>query len=113
MKILYLRIFNLLDSQDGNQRASVIRATTDSPMSPPPLTSIAQPISRNNPIRLGGIYSGPKSLLDIFLSNEKSNKRPDFHGRSEGTVVKLYANLVKSENDRGSSRGEGGMEVEG
>lgn len=81
-------------------------------MSPPPLTSIAQPISRNNTSRSGGIYSGPKSLLDIVISNnEKSNKRPDFFGRSEGNVAKLYANL-KTDDTR-NSRGDAAMEVEG
>lgn len=100
-------MFDFADNTEGNQRASVIRATTDSPMSPPPLASIAQPVSRN-PLR----GSDSRSLLDIFLSTEKVNKRPDFNGRAtDGVVAKLYPNL-KSDNDRGP-RGDGGMEVDG
>ncbi|KAF2902099.1 hypothetical protein ILUMI_04087 [Ignelater luminosus] len=93
------------------QRASVIRATTDSPMSPPPLTSIAPPLSRTVLTnRSGGIYSTPRSLYDIFTSQDKVKHRPDFAGRTEdNSVAKLYPNL-KTENDRGP-RGEG-MEVE-
>ncbi|GLV34715.1 asunder [Carabus blaptoides fortunei] len=102
-----LRELDQIDNTDGNQRASVIRATTDSPMSPPPLASIAQPISRNL-LR----SSETRSLLDIFLSTEKVNKRSDFNGRvADGVIAKLYPNL-KNDNDRGS-RGDGGMEVDG
>lgn len=93
------------------QRASVIRATTDSPMSPPPLTSISVPLSRQTVSRNGGgIYSAPRSLLDIFQAQDKGKLRPDFVGRSPDVkVAKLYPNL-KVENDR-PPRGEG-MEVE-
>lgn len=92
------------------QRASVIRATTDSPMSPPPLASIVPPLSRTVIARNAGMYSAPKTLFDIFTAQDKTKARPDFCGRVSGeTVAKLYPNL-KSENDRGP-RGEA-MEVE-
>lgn len=93
------------------QRASVIRATTDSPMSPPPLASIAPPLSRAAVMRnSGGVYSSPKSLYDIFMAQEKTGSTPDFAGRANGEMVaNLYPDL-KIEIDRGP-RGEG-MEVE-
>lgn len=92
------------------QRASVIRATTDSPMSPPPLTTIPPPLSRTALTRTSDMYITPKSLYDIFSSQEKTKTRPDFCGRTSGeTVAKLYPNL-NLENDRGP-RGEC-MEVE-
>ncbi|KRT78896.1 hypothetical protein AMK59_6466, partial [Oryctes borbonicus] len=77
------------------QRASVIRATTDSPMSPPPLASISLPLSKQAVSRSsGGIYSAPRSLLDVFQSQDKSKLRPDFAGRTtDGKIAKLYPNL--------------------
>lgn len=79
-------------------------------MSPPPLASISLPLSRQTVPRTSGIYSAPRSLLDIFSSQDKSKLRPDFAGRSsENKVAKLYPNL-KTENDR-PLRGEA-MEVE-
>ncbi|KAK9885182.1 hypothetical protein WA026_010691 [Henosepilachna vigintioctopunctata] len=93
-------------SEIDTQRASVIRATTDSPMSPPPLASIAVSLTS----RSTGIYATPRSLLDIMNSQDKSKARPEFFGRSgDSLVAKLYPNL-KTENDRGP-RTEG-MEVE-
>lgn len=100
------------------QRASVIRATTDSPMSPPPLTSITPSststsvMSRSTTNRSsnGGIYSTQSKSLYDMLSQEKVKSRPDFSGRNpEHNVTKLYQNLV-IESDR-STRGEN-MEVE-
>lgn len=83
------------------QRASVIRATTDSPMSPPPLTSIATPLLKNVLTRPGGIYSTPRTLYDIFTAQDKSKHRPDFAGRTnDNSIAKLYPNL-KLDNDRG------------
>lgn len=100
----------LFKEPDG-QRASVIRATTDSPMSPPPLASIAAPLSRSTSNRSSGIYSTHRSLYDILsVSQEKTKTRPDFCGRSnDQPITKLYQNLVL-ETERGS-RGEN-MEVE-
>lgn len=90
-------------------RASVIRATTDSPMSPPPLASINPPVSKSGTSRSGGIYSAPRTLLDIFTSQEKVKSRPEFSGRtSGGAVAKLYANHKHADT---GSRGES-MEVE-
>lgn len=69
------------------QRASVIRATTDSPLSPPPQAQM--------PRTLG---SAP-SLLDIWLNRinvEQTRKKPDFAGRAntpEGGIARLYPNL--------------------
>lgn len=90
-------------------RASVIRATTDSPMSPPPLASIAPPLSRTAMNRSRGIYNTQRTLLEIFTaSQDKAKSRPEFAGRQgDGLVAKLYSNL-KSE-DRGPREG---MEIE-
>lgn len=76
------------------QRASVIRATTDSPMSPPPLTSIVPPLSRSVS-RSGSIYNTQRTLLEIFTaSQEKGKTRPEFAGRQgDSLVAKLYPNL--------------------
>ncbi|CAG9812633.1 unnamed protein product [Phaedon cochleariae] len=89
-------------------RASVIRATTDSPMSPPPLASIAPPLSRAGLNRSGGIYHAQRTLLEIFASHEKGKSRPEFAGRQGDSLVwKLYPNLKT--NDHGPREG---MEVE-
>lgn len=91
------------------QRASVIRATTDSPMSPPPLTTIAPPLARSSRSS-NGVYTTSKSLLDIFTGQqEKVKSRPEFEGRlGDSLIAKLYPNLKV--DDRGP-RGEA-MEVE-
>lgn len=96
------------------QRASVIRATTDSPMSPPPLASIGPSPLQRTAARNATIYAAaaapPKTLFDIFTVAEKTKTRPDFFGRAGGDLVaKLYPSL-KGEGDRGA-RGEA-MEVE-
>ncbi|KAJ8945263.1 hypothetical protein NQ318_016685 [Aromia moschata] len=89
-------------------RASVIRATTDSPMSPPPLASIAPPLSRAALSRSGSIYNTQRTLLEIFTSQDKGKSRPEFVGRQgDSLAAKLYPNL-KTE-DRGPREG---MEVE-
>lgn len=92
-------------------RASVIRATTDSPMSPPPLTSINPPTNnKSSSSRSGGIYSAPRTLLDLFTGQEKVKFRPDFSGRVPGSnVAKLYANNKHTDS---GPRGDGGIEVE-
>ncbi|EFA08805.1 protein asunder [Tribolium castaneum] len=96
-------------SDSDAPRASVIRATTDSPMSPPPLTSINPPVAKSGTSRSGGIYSAPRTLLDIFTSQEKVKSRPEFSGRlAGGAVAKLYANHKYADS---GSRGES-MEVE-
>lgn len=83
-------------------RASVIRATTDSPMSPPPLSNFTPRPSANS----AGAFSTPKTLYDVFASQTKGKTRPDFNGRITG--VKLYANCKSADNNPR----EGGMEVE-
>ncbi|KAB0793824.1 hypothetical protein PPYR_13444 [Photinus pyralis] len=95
-----LRELDQMAKSDSDVRASVIRATTDSPMSPPPLASIASPMARNNQNRAGGIYATKRSLYDIFMAQDKSKTRLDFAGRTGDNVAKLYPNL-KIENDRG------------
>ncbi|RZF33651.1 hypothetical protein LSTR_LSTR007029 [Laodelphax striatellus] len=81
-----------LGGGDGTHRASVIRATTDSPMSPPPLM---QPNNRGR----------HRTLLEIFVARQKAedakNKRPEFYGRQHpnrtlpggGSIYELYPNL--------------------
>ncbi|XP_014611908.1 PREDICTED: protein asunder homolog isoform X1 [Polistes canadensis] len=80
--------------EDGTARASVIRATTDSPMSPPASTSI----SLGKQLHKGNHHT-PKTLLDIWLQRSTpKEKKPDFHGRinSDGSKAKLYPNLKES-----------------
>lgn len=73
---------------DITQRATVIRATTDSPLSPPLQSNRARPY--------------PRSLLDIWIAKTTKPKRPDFVGRitaeplPRGSLAKLYPNLKDS-----------------
>lgn len=87
-------------SDSDVQRASVIRATTDSPMSPPPLTSIAPTVSKHaSSSKSSGLYN-KKSLLDIVMAQEKVKTRPEFAGRQgDSLTFKLYSNLKT--DDRG------------
>lgn len=67
-------------------RINVIRATTDSPMSPPMSASIS--LNKQS-------YKG-KSLLDIWMERSvPKNPKPEFQGRlnSDGPIAKLYRNL--------------------
>ncbi|XP_044731997.1 protein asunder isoform X2 [Chrysoperla carnea] len=108
-----LRELDQLDVPDQLARASVIRATTDSPMSPPPLTSISTNGTKNTSrTSSSSIYGGPKSFLDIFLGMEKVQQRTEFHGRlaADGPVAKLYPNL-NLDKDRGP-KPDVSMEVE-
>lgn len=88
-------------------RASVIRATTDSPMSPPhsmavvdsSVSALLAGSSRSSKKVLGG---GTKSLFDILATAERtqSQKRIDFSGRlctPQGQEAKLYPNLGMKE----------------
>ncbi|XP_046821860.1 integrator complex subunit 13 [Vespa velutina] len=89
-----LRELDGFGKEDGTARASVIRATTDSPMSPPASTSI----SLGKQIHKGNHHT-PKTLLDIWLQRSTpKEKKPDFHGRinSDGLKAKLYPNLKES-----------------
>lgn len=86
-------------------RATVIRATTDSPMSPPPVTKcVSIPSKLAGPSRQGTMYSGPKSILDIWLNVVESEdktikeKRPDFYGRRNGgNFAVLYPKRAKED----------------
>lgn len=83
-----LNVFSF-GKEDGSARVSVIRATTDSPMSPPATVSV--PLSKQLHKGITG-----KSLLDIWLHRSApKDRKPDFHGRinSDGLKTKLYPNL--------------------
>lgn len=68
----------------------MIRATTDSPMSPPPLANIASSMTS----KASGSSSAPQTLYDMFVAWQKPKSRPEFHGRAGGSLVaKLYPNL--------------------
>lgn len=98
-------------SKDENaQRVSVIRATTDSPMSPPPLANITPSFSRQSSTK-GSLYNSQRSLYEIFATmQEKGKSRPEFAGRQgDSLVAKLYPNL---KTDDGGPRGESAMVVE-
>ncbi|XP_046670533.1 integrator complex subunit 13 [Homalodisca vitripennis] len=78
------------------ERASVIRATTDSPLSPPLQSSRAKPYPRN--------------LLEIWIARNTKPKRPDFAGRlsaeplgNRGSIARLYPNLKSESNTSGPS----------
>ena len=76
-------------------RATVIRATTDSPMSPPGCTSV----SLGKQLLKTSLYA-PKSLLDIWVQRSTPKERtPDFHGRvnSDGPRAKLYPNVKENQ----------------
>ncbi|PSN39663.1 Protein asunder [Blattella germanica] len=110
--------FNESSPSEYVPRASVIRATTDSPMSPPPVSMNSSPSvpSRSSHLRTGpisgsSIYSGPRTVLDIWVSRSSTEQRlretrEEFAGRLNaetttggGSVAKLYPNL--KEGDRG------------
>lgn len=86
-----LRELDSFGKEDGTARVSVIRATTDSPMSPP--ASVSIPLTKQ---LLKGNIAASKSLLDIWLQRSApKDRKPDFHGRlnSDGLKAKLYPNL--------------------
>ncbi|KAK7791139.1 hypothetical protein R5R35_008573 [Gryllus longicercus] len=95
-------------SSEYVSRASVIRATTDSPMSPPPVSVTTPPTIRTvRPSLPGGsIYSGPRTFLDMWVSRSSAEQkavkeaRPEFLGRTNGeglpgggSLAKLYTHL--------------------
>ncbi|XP_014479758.1 PREDICTED: protein asunder homolog isoform X2 [Dinoponera quadriceps] len=84
-----LRELDGFGKEDGTTgRVNVIRATTDSPMSPP--TSASMPLKQS--------HKG-KSLLDILLERSiPKNPRMEFYGRlnSDGPKAKLYRNLKET-----------------
>ncbi|CAB0036317.1 unnamed protein product [Trichogramma brassicae] len=99
------------DSVTAATRATVIRATTDSPMSPP---SIIMNMGKS------GVHGKPlklqhKSLMDIYLAaSVPKNPRPEFHGRLNCTPsnprTKLYPNL-KDQDKREGRGGDVSMEA--
>lgn len=71
---------------DITHRATVIRATTDSPLSPPLQSNKPKPY--------------PRSLLDIWIAKNTKPKRPEFEGRLTAeplgrgcSIARLYPNL--------------------
>lgn len=69
-------------SKDENaQRVSVIRATTDSPMSPPPLANITPPFSRQSSTK-GSLYNSQRSLYEIFATMQEKVSILDVSGKS-------------------------------
>ncbi|XP_071564945.1 integrator complex subunit 13 isoform X1 [Temnothorax nylanderi] len=86
-----LRELDSFGKEDGTARVSVIRATTDSPMSPP--ASVSIPLTKQ--VHKSNIAAS-KSLLDIWSQRSATkDRKPDFHGRinSDGLKAKLYPNL--------------------
>lgn len=106
-----------VDSSVG--RATVIRATTDSPMSPPPVSKSASPLLSNSrsgrSTATSSIYSGPRTLMDLWSGKISAEgrcvkeKRPEFFGRVNSTT--LYSNLTKDDRER-NSRNEDMMVIE-
>lgn len=93
---------------DITHRATVIRATTDSPMSPPLQSSRHRPYPA----------SSPRSLLDLWIARTAKPKRPDFAGRMTaeplprgGSMAKLYPYLNLDNNSR--ELVPGSMEITG
>ncbi|KAJ1527268.1 hypothetical protein ONE63_008791 [Megalurothrips usitatus] len=95
----------------NGQRVSVIRATTDSPLSPPP-SSAAMPLTGlRGHSRAHSIYSsGPRTVLDYLITSNADTKgnRPEFHGLinsdvgpNGNKVAKLYAHLSAQDGSKG------------
>ncbi|KAK3927823.1 Integrator complex subunit 13 [Frankliniella fusca] len=98
----------------NGQRVSVIRATTDSPMSPPPMSGTSLPLSSirgQTRSTTHSIYSsGHRTVLDFLISSDSKANRPEFHGLLNSDVgpngnkiAKLYAHLNSQEGGRGDS----------
>ncbi|XP_048482638.1 protein asunder [Plutella xylostella] len=73
---------------DSESRASVIRATTDSPLSPTG--------AGNGSTTTSDVWA-PRNILDTLLGAPRPSRRPDFAGRmaAGGRVATLYPNLQK------------------
>lgn len=101
--------FFSLGKDDVTARATVIRATTDSPMSPPGIVSV----SLSKQLQKGTSFSS-RSLQDIWLErNVCREQKPDFHGRvnTEGSKAKLYPNFKEGQAGGPPVRGETAMET--
>nr|CAD7443228.1 unnamed protein product [Timema bartmani] len=105
---------------ESGVRASVIRATTDSPMSPPPVSISAPSVVPRSLSRsasgANSIYSRPQSLLDLWLSRTLAARetRPEFHGRLNSEVLpdgtlrtKLYPFIMDDQGPRKNVHAEG------
>ncbi|XP_049869046.1 protein asunder [Pectinophora gossypiella] len=73
---------------DGESRATVIRATTDSPLSP---VGSGNGASSGN----GGEIWAPRNVLEALLGAPRPNRRPDFAGRmaAGNRIATLYPQL--------------------
>lgn len=71
---------------DGESRATVIRATTDSPLSP---------VGAGNGASTSGDVWAPRNVLDALLGAPRPPRRPDFAGRmaAGSRVATLYPQL--------------------
>lgn len=109
-------------TSEFSARATVIRATTDSPMSPPASSAIntprCTPPSVHRPVG-GCIYSGPRTFLDMWVARTgaQQDTRPEFSGRlvadpipGGGSLARLYP-MIKDAELRSGNRGE--MVVDG
>nr|CAD7403948.1 unnamed protein product [Timema cristinae] len=105
---------------ESGVRVSVIRATTDSPMSPPPVSMSAPSVVPRSLSRgssgANSIYSRPQSLLDLWLSRTLAARetRPEFHGRLNSEVLpdgtlrtKLYPFIMDDQGPRKNVHAEG------
>nr|CAD7408311.1 unnamed protein product [Timema poppensis] len=121
--VLPLRLGKSSDTQpESGVRVSVIRATTDSPMSPPPVSMSAPSVVPRSLSRgssgANSIYSRPQSLLDLWLSRTLAARetRPEFHGRLNSEVLpdgtlrtKLYPFIMDDQGPRKNAHAEGNI----
>lgn len=106
---MYMK-FNLIFFIGDATGKSIIRATTDSPLSPPHSMD-ASNSSSSQMLKTGKRHFsnvGQRSLFDIVASAERSqsNKRADFSGRlctPLGQVAKLYPDFGSKEKDAGTT----------
>lgn len=77
----------------NGQRVSVIRATTDSPMSPPPMSGVTVPLAsargQSRPSTHSIYSSGPRTVLDFLISSADS-KPNRYDGRSHAISCLLW-----------------------
>ncbi|XP_046991283.1 integrator complex subunit 13 isoform X2 [Schistocerca americana] len=110
-------------SSEFSSRATVIRATTDSPMSPPPAsatvgivsTTRVPPVGHRSAAVGSSIYSGPRTFLDVWVERvaSRSDTKLEFSGRLSGdplpgggSIARLYPNVKDaSESRTGGNRG--------
>lgn len=110
----YVCLYLFLGDASGK---NIIRATTDSPLSPPHSmdTNILGKIATG---KRGLSTNGQRSLLDIILSADRtqSTKRLDFSGRlctPQGQVAKLYPDFGTKEKEVTATVGATAVKEEG